>query len=108
MCGSTKQQNSESFDAVHSGKDTVSASLRFKQPGWSSTDMHNQVSKNIIERTAAEKKDSAAQRMNGILTKYLRLIFIQIKLNAVHVKKYVLPSIICNRATVFTQLLTKR
>jgi len=24
---------SESFDAVHSGKDTVSASFRFKQPG---------------------------------------------------------------------------
>jgi len=28
--------------------------------------MHKQGSKNIIERTAAEKKDSAAQRMNGI------------------------------------------
>ena len=63
---STRQQNSESFGVVHSGKDTVSASFRFKQPGWLSTDMHNQVSKNIIERTAAEKKDTAAQRMNGI------------------------------------------
>jgi len=29
----TRQQNSESFGVVHSGKDTVSASLRFKQPG---------------------------------------------------------------------------
>ena len=66
MCGSTRQQNSEVFGAVHPGKDAVSASLRFKQPGWLSTDVHNQVSKNIIERTAAEKKDSAAQRMNGI------------------------------------------
>jgi len=40
--------------------------------------------------------------------KYLRLIFIQIKLNVVHVKKYDPPSIICNSPTVFTQSLTKR
>jgi len=35
----TRKRNSESFDAVLSGKDAVSASLRFKQPGWLSTDM---------------------------------------------------------------------
>jgi len=57
---------SESFDAVHSGKDTVSASLRFKQPGWLGKDMHDQASKNIIERTASEEKDTEAESMNGI------------------------------------------
>jgi len=57
---------SKSFDAIHSEKYNASASLWFKHPGCSSTDMHNQVSKIIIERTAAEEKDIEAQRMNGI------------------------------------------
>ena len=57
---------SESFDAVHSGKDTVCASLRIKQPGRLSTDIHNQASNNITGRTAAEEKDTEAQRKNGI------------------------------------------
>ena len=63
---STRQQNSASFDAIHSEKYNASASLWFKHPGCLSTDMHNQASKTIIERTAAEETDIEAQRMNGI------------------------------------------
>ena len=55
---------SESFDAVRSGKDIVSASLRFKQHRRLSTDMQNQASNNIIGRTVAEEKDTEAQRKN--------------------------------------------
>jgi len=71
MRGCTRQEYSSSFDSkwiVWRGslrKETLSASLRFKQPEWLRTDMHNQASKNINGRPAAGKKYTEDQRMNG-------------------------------------------